>query len=132
MAKFQAYVFIAKEEDLMKKQILCLFLTLTLIMTLMPLCASAEDESYEGKLIILHTNDVHGEITGYAALSAYKKSLESMGADVLLVDAGDFSQGSPEVYITKGTSAIELMNAVGYDAESDRRALCRRDFSRNG
>lgn len=116
MAKFQAYVFIAKEEDLMKKQILCLFLTLTLIMTLMPLCASAEDESYEGKLIILHTNDVHGEITGYAALAAYKKSLEAQGADVLLVDAGDFSQGSPEVYITKGTAAIELMNAVGYDA----------------
>ena len=41
--------------------------------------------------------------------------LEHQGADVLLVDAGDFSQGDPPVNSDKGASAIRLMNAAGYD-----------------
>ena len=39
-----------------------------------------------------------------------------MGAsDVVLVDAGDFSQGSIYVSATKGYAAIAMMNAAGYD-----------------
>ena len=34
---------------------------------------------------------------------------------MLLVDAGDFSQGSAYVSVSKGADAIEMMNAVGYD-----------------
>ena len=34
---------------------------------------------------------------------------------MILVDAGDFSQGTTYVSTSKGASAIEMMNAAGYD-----------------
>ncbi len=68
-----------------------------------------------GKTVILHTNDVHGAIGQYAKVAALKDDFEAAGATVLLVDAGDYSSGDPNVSVSKGAAAIELMNAVGYD-----------------
>ena len=68
-----------------------------------------------GKTVILHTNDIHGAIAQYAKVAALKADFEASGATVLLVDAGDYSSGDPNVSFSKGVSAIELMNAVGYD-----------------
>ncbi|MBQ9687412.1 MAG: 5'-nucleotidase C-terminal domain-containing protein [Oscillospiraceae bacterium] len=68
-----------------------------------------------GKTVILHSNDVHGEIAGYAYIAALKTELAGRGAEVILADAGDFSQGDPNVSVSKGATAIEMMNAVGYD-----------------
>ena len=68
-----------------------------------------------GKTVILHTNDIHGAIAQYAKVAALKADFEASGATVLLVDAGDYSSGDPNVSLSKGASAIELMNAVGYD-----------------
>ena len=68
-----------------------------------------------GKTVILHTNDVHGAIEQYAKLAALKADFEATGATVILVDAGDYSSGDPNVSLSQGASAIELMNAVGYD-----------------
>ena len=73
-------------------------------------------DSYAGKTVILHTNDVHGYLDGYAALPPLKKELERRGAEVLLLDIGDFSIGTPYVYYSKGRDAVTLMNAAGYDA----------------
>ena len=71
---------------------------------------------YTGKTVILHSNDVHGRIWGYAAMTAMKSAMEAAGAEkVLMVDAGDFSQGNPYVSTSKGESAITMMNAAGYD-----------------
>ena len=70
---------------------------------------------YAGKTVIIHTNDVHGAIAGYAKAAALKKDFEAKGANVLLVDAGDFCQGTPYVSTTKGAAAVEIMNAAGYD-----------------
>lgn len=70
---------------------------------------------YEGKTFILHSNDVHGQIMGYANIAAYKEELEAQGAKVILVDAGDYSQGTIYVSLNKGLNAIEMMNAAGYD-----------------
>ncbi len=70
---------------------------------------------YTGKTIILHTNDVHGALSGYAYAAALKTRFENAGAEVLLVDAGDFSQGTTYVSSFKGASAVTMMNAAGYD-----------------
>ena len=76
----------------------------------------------EGKLVIIHTNDTHGhdvtvegETIGTAGVAALKKAFEAAGASVLLVSAGDFSQGTTLVSLDKGASAIKFMNAAGYD-----------------
>ena len=82
--------------------------------------------SYAGKLdgylIILHTNDIHGRAVttdsflGYAGIAQAKKNLIAQGADVLLLDAGDYSQGTPIVNLTQGENAFKFMNLAGYDA----------------
>ena len=100
------------------KKILSLVLALAMM-----LCAFAPAmaESLEGKLVILHTNDIHGRAVadadafGYARIAALKKNLQAQGAEVLLVDAGDFSQGTPLVNLGYGANAITFMNAAGYD-----------------
>ena len=77
--------------------------------------APAPDTSMTGKVVILHTNDVHGAIEGYAYVKALETAYEAKGAEVILVDAGDFSQGTTYVSTTKGADAVTMMNAVGYD-----------------
>ena len=68
-----------------------------------------------GKTVILHSNDVHGALEGYAAIAALKTALKAKGAEVILADAGDFSQGTRYVSVSKGATAVEMMNAAGYD-----------------
>ncbi|MBS7365672.1 MAG: bifunctional metallophosphatase/5'-nucleotidase, partial [Oscillospiraceae bacterium] len=68
-----------------------------------------------GKTVILHSNDVHGAITGYANIAALKAEYEAEGATVILVDAGDYSQGTTYVSSTKGLDAVKMMNVAGYD-----------------
>ena len=70
---------------------------------------------FTGKTIILHSNDVHGQIDGYAYMAGTANTLRELGAEVIIVDAGDFSQGDIYVSTNKGHAAIELMNAAGYD-----------------
>ena len=74
-----------------------------------------EEATMAGKTVILHTNDVHGAIAGYAYITALKADYEAKGAEVILVDAGDYSQGTSYVSVTKGLDAIEMMNAAVYD-----------------
>ena len=71
---------------------------------------------YTGKTVILHSNDVHGALDGYAYVPTLRNYFTKMGAEkVLTVDAGDFSQGTIYVSTNKGMAAIEMMNAAGYN-----------------
>lgn len=74
-----------------------------------------EEATMAGKTVILHTNDVHGAIAGYAYIAQLKADYEAKGAEVILVDAGDYSQGEVYVSDTKGLDAVEMMNVTGYD-----------------
>ena len=71
-------------------------------------------EDLSGKTIILHTNDTHGALLGFAQVAQVRKDFEAQGATVILVDAGDYSQGTPYVSVGKGEAAITVMNAAGY------------------
>ena len=83
--------------------------------TLLPVVTTYAPE-FKGKTVILHSNDVHGAIDGYAYMPALREQILSQGAsDVLVVDAGDFSQGGIYVSVNKGKAAIDMMNAAGYD-----------------
>ena len=87
-------------------------------MTLTLLVSSAwadEPKPLDGKTVILHTNDVHGSIELYAKVAAMKGDYEARGAQVILADAGDYSQGTVYVSVNKGKDAVTMMNAAGYD-----------------
>lgn len=87
-------------------------------MTLTLLVSSAwadEPKPLDGKTVILHTNDVHGSIELYAKVAAMKDDYEAQGAQVILADAGDYSQGTVYVSVNKGKDAVTMMNAAGYN-----------------
>lgn len=77
------------------------------------------------RITILHTNDTHScieaEKNGNAGVLNRALLIEhiadSVGDDnLLLFDCGDFSQGSLYYNCFKGSTEVELMNAMGYDA----------------
>ena len=74
-----------------------------------------EEATMAGKTVILHSNDVYGAIEGYAYITALKADYEAKGAEVILVDAGDYSQGTTYVSVSQGADAVTMMNTVGYD-----------------
>lgn len=88
-----------------------------------PAGAANWDEDLTGHIVILHTNDVHGvgstvddnALENYGYVASLKAAYEAAGAEVLLMDAGDFSQGSLYVNESEGATAVELMNMAGYD-----------------
>ncbi len=97
------------------KKFASLFLSVVLAFTLVVPTAWAAEPEYAGKTVILHSNDVHGTIDKYAYMAALRDEYEGQGADVILADAGDYSQGTTYVSTTKGEDAFFMMNAVGYD-----------------
>ncbi len=104
----------------MKKKLLSLLLALVMVVSLAA-CGEKQvetgtDATATEPVVIVHTNDVHGAISGYAKVAALADKYESEGAYVLVLDAGDYSQGDTSVSLYKGATSIELMNLAGYDA----------------
>lgn len=79
-------------------------------------------------LVILHTNDTHSQIepirVGYnKGLGGVERRLQYIDSvrakygkrKVLLLDAGDFNQGTPYYTVAHGDLEVELVNLMGYD-----------------
>lgn len=97
------------------KKLLSGMLAIVLALALIIPGRSVSAADYTGKTVILHTNDVHGEVAGYGYAVTLRDKYEAAGADVILVDAGDFSQGSIYVSVSKGYNGVSLMNEADYD-----------------
>ena len=74
-------------------------------------------------LTILHTNDTHSQVEpkangqgGYARRMGLIKQERQADENLLLVDAGDFCQGTPYFNFYHGRVEIDAMNRMGYDA----------------
>ena len=95
------------------------------LFTLLPLTASAQKQ-----LLILHTNDTHSTILplnpniedtmragrgGFIRRIAMIKEQRAIDPELLLIDSGDFSQGSGYYTMFKGDVEVGLMNQMGYD-----------------
>jgi 2',3'-cyclic-nucleotide 2'-phosphodiesterase (5'-nucleotidase family) len=74
-------------------------------------------------LTVFHTNDIHGwimprtkegrRIGGMAAAAALVKKTQG---PKLVLDAGDWFQGTPEGTLSRGRALVDLFNALPYDA----------------
>lgn len=111
---------------LQRKKLLSFFLAMAMTLSLAVNAAAAAplpsaDADLKGKIVILHTNDTHGADTtgdgvlGMASVAQLKADYQARGAYVLLMDAGDAIQGTTLVSLSQGQTAIEFMNAAGYD-----------------
>jgi len=81
------------------------------------------------KLVILHTNDTHSQVEptekstlktsdmgGYARRMGMISKIRSEEKNVLLFDAGDFSQGTPYFNFFNGRVEIDALNKMKYNA----------------
>ena len=81
------------------------------------------------ELVILHTNDTHSRIEPLPETDKYSANrggvirratlidqVRKENKNVLLVDAGDFLQGTPYFNLFKGEVEVEAMNKMGYEA----------------
>lgn len=102
-------------------------LTILTIAVAVTLMAAAKGR----QLLILHTNDTHSCVLplnpnladtmlasrgGFLRRAAMIDQMRKEDKDLLLLDSGDFSQGSPYYTMFKGDVETELMNIMGYDA----------------
>ena len=74
-------------------------------------------------LTILHTNDTHSQVLpkdngqgGYARRMGWIAQEREQDPNLLLLDAGDFSQGTPFYNFFHGRVEVEALNRMGYDA----------------
>lgn len=88
-------------------------------------CLSAKEK----EIVILHTNDTHSQIEpnpasasrnpdqgGVLRRAAAIEEIRKTTPNVILVDAGDFVQGTPYFNFFKGEVEIKMMNMLGYQA----------------
>lgn len=81
------------------------------------------------EIVILHTNDTHSQIDpnpatasrnadegGVIRRAAAIEDIRKNNPNVLLVDAGDFVQGTPYYNFFKGEVEVKMMNKMGYQA----------------
>lgn len=74
-------------------------------------------DSKSDEIIILHTNDMHANLSNFPRLAFIVDSLGDLYSDVYLFSAGDIFSGNPivDMHTDKGFPIIDLMNKVGYD-----------------
>ncbi|MCF0172217.1 MAG: metallophosphoesterase [Bacteroidales bacterium] len=97
-------------------------LTVLLMLGLMPFGATAQ------RLVIVHTNDIHSQIepfrigrdAGRGGVERIKVCIDSIRSvygknNVLVLDAGDYNQGTPYFTVSRGDLEVEVMNTIGYD-----------------
>ena len=72
-------------------------------------------EALSGKTVILHSNDVHGAVDGYAKIASIKKDLEADGAEVVVADAGGYSDETPTDDSFDAIDGFRMMRVAGYN-----------------
>lgn len=96
------------------KKLISILLCAAMLLSLAAFTASAAE--YDGRTVILYTANLAGDLSVYPHIAALKADFEAKGADVVLLDAGNYMRGSAAANSTMGAAVIDLMNAVGYDA----------------
>lgn len=99
-----------------------------MICVAMAACVAAMGQK---KIVVLHTNDTHSTVMplsvnlddtltagrgGFLRRAALVREERRKEPELLLLDSGDFSQGSPYYTLFKGDVEVGLMNMMGYDA----------------
>ncbi len=70
---------------------------------------------YTNSTVVLYTVNIRGDLHIYSQIATARAHYEALGANVLLVDVGNYLQGSAYTGTDMGLTVYYLMDAVGYD-----------------
>ncbi len=97
------------------KKMLSLVLLAAFLLTAFSPAAGAAD-SYDGKVVLVYTSNVRGDVDVYAEVASICEKYTMQGAEVLLLDGGNHLQGTAYANSDRGELVYQLMDAAGYDA----------------
>ena len=94
---------------------------------LLLLCLLIGNICFATEIIILHTSDVHGRISpveykgkqncgGFSRRFSFVNEIRNTNKNVLLLDSGDYFQGSLYYRLDYGKSSANLLKEIKYDA----------------
>ncbi len=83
--------------------------------TVPPTTAPHPEIDYTNSTVVLYTVNIRGDLRIYSQIASARAHYEALGANVLLVDAGNYLQGSAYTGTDMGLTVYYLMDAVGYD-----------------
>lgn len=88
----------------------------SLILLFLFLLSGCHGKTDEKEIVIISTNDVHGQIQQFPKLATFVDRVKAEYPNVILVDAGDRFTGNPYVDYAeeRGLPIITLMNELGY------------------
>jgi len=101
----------------MKKRaakVVSVFLAICLCVAMLPAIVFAAAE-YDGKTVVLFTSNIRGDVDVLPLIASARADFYAQGADVILVDTGNFLQGTRYATFNSGSTMITLMPAAGYD-----------------
>jgi len=132
------YIFAEKKENIMYK--LLLLIAFTALLSTLAACGNGgqetptettvatttspattpqppdtSDTTVQGSTVIIYTANMRGDITVLPQIAALREYYQSQGMDVILVDLGNFLQGTIYAAYDSGRTVIELMDMAGYD-----------------
>jgi len=97
------------------KKIICVTLVVCLLLAMLPTALTAASAENDGKTAIIYTGNLRGNINILPQLVTLRNQLESQGMDVILVDTGNYLQGTIYSALDSGRTVIELMDKAGYN-----------------
>lgn len=97
------------------RKMLGLLMAAVMLISATAVTAFAAAPSYEGKTVLLYTGNIRGNVDLYPQIKAAKDAYQAAGAEVVLVDAGNYLQGGAAANTDRGLSIYKLMDAAGYD-----------------
>ena len=111
------------------KKMLTLVLVLAMALSMLACGSSTQPETtnapteapteagvdYANTTVILYTGNVRGNVEVYSQIAAAKAAYEELGATVILVDAGNYLQGTAYANSDRGLTIYNLMDTAGYD-----------------
>ncbi|MGI5897361.1 MAG: bifunctional metallophosphatase/5'-nucleotidase [Oscillospiraceae bacterium] len=101
----------------MKKKLLSItnFLLIACMCILMLPVTAFAGNSMTGQTVILYTANLRGNINVLPQIAQLKAEYEAEGAEVILVDAGNYLQGTVYSTYDSGKTVVSLMEQTGYD-----------------
>ena len=94
---------------------------------LLVICLLISNICFAGEVVILHTSDTHGRIApveyngikntgGYSRRLTFVNDIRKQNKNVLLLDSGDYFQGSLYYRLDNGKAIAKLLPEIKYDA----------------
>ncbi|MDO4542092.1 MAG: S-layer homology domain-containing protein [Bacillota bacterium] len=97
------------------KRFLGILLVVCMCLAMASMGVLGDTNQLSGKTVVVYTGNLRGDVDMLPKVAQVEANYEAQGADVIIVDTGNFLQGSVYATYDSGKTLVNLMVAAGYD-----------------